>query len=194
MRDGSRPALRVKEVREERVLSGPAQAGELGPQGIWVNQARRSKRDSVGSREAPARGGLAVAAPGQPLLPKVRGSLAGPGGPEGKWGSRPPRCGGAGGAGTGGRGGAGARVVGGGGRGRTGRDGRSEGGLEGSAETVCVRLAAARKGVGGGPAQKKVPFPNCRRRRPRGRTDRRQGGSACPQCCSPPCRCSWAPR
>lgn len=35
---------------------------------------------------------------------------------------------------------------------------------------------------------------NCRRRRLKGRTDRRQGGPACPYCCTPPGRCSWAPR
>ncbi|CAI9162709.1 unnamed protein product [Rangifer tarandus platyrhynchus] len=115
----------------EKVLSVGAQAGEperLGKGWLRVSEAKREKWDSVGRREAPARGGSAAAPPGQLLLTEVRGSLAGLGGP-GEMGLVPsaPQRRRRGGDRREGRGGAGARAAGGGGRGRQGGDRRSEG-------------------------------------------------------------------
>ena len=139
-----------------------------------VNEAKRAKWDSVGSRELPARGGSMAAPPGQPILPEVRGSLEAPGEAPGN-GARALRAAEA----PEGRG-----QAGGAGRGRgqrpAGRKLEERRGLEVSAETVCVRPAAGRRGVRGGLAGEGAPFPNGRRRPPRGRTDRGREGQHAP--------------
>lgn len=160
-----------------------------GKVGKWASGAVRTRatEDAFGCREAPDRGALAAMAGTAPSLSKSEGSGRGPGGhgarallaaeaPEGR-GQAAGRGGGAGGRG--------------GQRPRRER-GEERRGLEGSAKLWGWRPAAETI-VARWPETERCS-QNCRRRRLKGRTDRRQGGPACPYCCTPPGRCSWAPR
>lgn len=185
---GPRPALPRKELRAERVLSVPAQAGEPGAPGkvgTPVNEAKQARLDSWqsrGAREGYRGGGVPRTAP---FHPKSAGARRGPEAP-GKGGSRPGRC-----------------------RGAEGRGGAGRGRLGAGAETGGVRTRAAqgprglsenceaggRRGGGRGEVGRQDPgFLSSPTRPARGQTDRRQRGPACPHCCTPPCRCFWAPR
>lgn len=173
----------------------PAQEGEPvapGKVGTRVNEAKGARRDSIGSREAPATGAAEAAAPQVP--PLFAESLREPGGARrpGETALAPQSSLGAGGAGPGDRGGAG--------RGRLGAGAEAGGEGPGGAQgprglgEIRVRLAAGGEVARVGWPEREPGSLSRPRRPPRGRTDRRQGGPACPLCCTPPCRCSWAPR
>lgn len=160
-----------------------------GKVGKWASGAVRTRaaEDAFGCREAPDRGASAAMAGTVHSRPKSAGSGRGPGGlrarallaaeaPEGR-GQAAGRGGGAG-----GRGGQ-----------RPCRErGEERRGLEGSAKLWGWRPVAETI-VARWPETERCP-QNCRRRRLKRRTDRRQGGPACPYCCTPPGRCFWAPR
>lgn len=177
---------------ERSFLEVPAQDVKAGGGGEGREEASgavrmRAAEDAFGCREAPERGASEAMAGTAPSLSKSAGSGRGPGGhgarallaaeaPEGR------------GQAAGRGGGAGCR----GGQRPLRERGEERRSLEGSVKLWGWRPAAetivARWPETGRCSQ------NCRGRRLKRRTDRRQGGSACPYCCTPPGRCSWAPR